>query len=106
MVTNRQRADKLAEVLAEAGVDPDVPGMCAGETDNQRPERFMLLERNSRNTPAFYITTHATAEAAGNYHYGQETNDYFIEALVDLDTGDRYEVEVRTVVTKIGPAGG
>jgi hypothetical protein len=97
------RRIRSAEVLEEAGVDPDIVG---GETeqwsDGWKPDRFLLLEHQHRGVQSYYLTTHRTAEAAGAYHYGQEyCMDYGIEVLVDLDTGDRYEVEQRFVATKL-----
>jgi hypothetical protein len=102
-----KRALKVAEILAAEGIDVDMPGIAAGEVGDDTParyDRFLLIERNQRNTPAYYITSHTTPERAGAYHWEQETVDYDIELLVDLDTGDRYEVELRYVATRLNPA--
>lgn len=77
---------------------------CAGELDEDGPklDRYLLVERNRLDTPLYYITSHKTPEGAGAYHWGQEYwADYDIRLLLDLDTGDRYEIEQKFIATKV-----
>jgi hypothetical protein len=101
------RRVRAVEVLTQEGLDADE---IAGETehleDGWKPDRYMLVEKNRRSTPPYYLTTHRTPEAAGAYHWGQEyCADYDIEVLVDLQTGDRYEVEQRFIARKVAGDG-
>lgn len=77
---------------------------CDGELEGAKPklDRYLLVERNLLNTPGYYVTSHRTPEAAGAYHWGQEfPADYEIRVLVDLETGDRYEVEQQFIARKL-----
>jgi hypothetical protein len=103
------RRIRATEVLAEEGHDLDeLEGEHVIERDEPltrpwRPRRFLLLEKNQRSEPPYYLGTFDSVEAAGAYHWGQEYYaDWAIELIVDLDTGDRYEVEQKFIATKIG----
>jgi hypothetical protein len=64
----------------------------------------VLIERNVRGSnPPHYITLHADPESAGRYHFGQEyQSDWSIVDIVNVVTGDVYDIEVRPVVTVTG----
>jgi hypothetical protein len=103
---NHDRTTALAEALAANDVHPS---LAKGEhLEGHRLDRYLLIEKNiAYDEPPHYVTTHATPEAAGAYHWGQEYYaDWEIAAVLDLDTGDRYEVEQRYIATKLVATGG
>ncbi|GGI08729.1 hypothetical protein GCM10011354_30550 [Egicoccus halophilus] len=51
---------------------------------------FVLVERN-RWHGSVYLSLHATVEAATDYHLGQESDEWVVERLVDLETGASFE---------------
>jgi hypothetical protein len=62
--------------------------------------RFMLVERNvGGDTPQHWLTCYDSAQEALDYHDSQEAaNDWVVEGLYDLDSGERLETETRTVI--------
>lgn len=69
-------------------------------TAEAEPRRYALVEDNRLSAPAHWITTFDSPEAAGTYHHEQEyAADWSINVLVDLDTGDEYDVDTVTRVT-------
>lgn len=104
MYVDEERFEALTRILAAEEIDAD---HVAGETDHDKPklDRYVLIERNLLGTPVYYLTTHATPEGAGAYHWGQEYYaDFEIRLLVDLDTGDRYDVQQTFVASKLPTA--
>lgn len=64
---------------------------------------FVLIERNVGGAaPAYWLSVHASPEAAAKAHYSQiAVVDWVIERLVDVLTGDEFEVTVNPVVRKV-----
>lgn len=49
-----------------------------------------------------WITIWASPEAAANYHVNQEyADDWDLAELVDIRTGDQFQIELKPVVTKV-----
>lgn len=78
------RQDRLRELLGKYFA-PDVDA----EELLDDPEQYALIEGYPVSTH-FSISTHGTKEGAGYYHAGQEDPGWFVEKLVDLDTGAEY----------------
>ena len=90
------REARIADVLV------DYPGAEVDDADDAL-RRFLLVERNLKDSPPFWVTTHDTPEEASAYHHGQEyAHDWQVETLVDLDTG-RHWVATETV-TRFTPS--
>lgn len=90
------RAGRYRRELDHWGIDVELApyGMC--EPQDIKPSgvagahhRWMLVERNLKSQPAYYVTLHATPDDAAAYHDGQEyADDWVIERLTDLDADD------------------
>lgn len=60
-------------------------------------KRFLLIERDDEGER--WATTHESPDDAASYHVNQENpEDWPIEALVDLDTGEMFRGEKRACV--------
>jgi hypothetical protein len=82
--------------LAVAGLnivgDTDETGQGAAiEALHAGDARYLLVESNvgrASHMQSHFLSVHATPDAAGDYHVGQEyREDWTIESLLDLDTG-------------------
>lgn len=112
----RYRTDDDGEQVPEALFDELVLQYGAGAHGDveddwvlDREAPFLLIERvveRFRDGHDYWLTSHPTAEAAAKYHDGQEySEDWQIEVLVHLPTGDRYQ-PVQTTTWTLESAGG
>ena len=63
--------------------------------------RFTLVEVAHHHDGRHFLSSHANPDDAARYHDEQEyAEDWLIVVLVDLDTGDSYSAETRTVFTR------
>ncbi len=67
------------------------------EEQEGRLRQFLLVEENQRNTPAYWATTWDSVADALAYHRDQEyAEDWMIDAVIDLDTGDEVPLTAGT----------
>lgn len=62
-------------------------------------DRFALVEKSrfDRDGDTYFLASFTTPEGAADYHDGQEwPEDWIIQRLIDLDTGDGFYPDVRT----------
>ena len=91
MNRNERMTEILGGRLIDHGCELDV-----------EPLRFMLIETSTCGGEA-WITTFDSVDLAAAYHDGQEYRpDWDIEALHDLDYGDRFEAVTTTHWRRIG----
>lgn len=65
-------------------------------------DRYALVERNTRDSGEYWITTFPVIQDAAEYHDGQEyPEDWIIEVLIDLATDERYDAEPQTRFRKV-----
>lgn len=75
-------------------------GINEGAADPGQP-RWLLVEANARGgSPSVYYTLHHSPDDAADYHLNQEyPDDWTVEALINLETGTRFDPEPTTVTT-------
>lgn len=84
------RADRFVEIIGLRSYDGD------GSRPDDKLGRYLLVEE-SRFDNSLYVTSHDALDLAGSYRDCQEEpEDWIVEALYDLDTGDRYYADVTT----------
>lgn len=87
-----------AELLADYIAEYEGRGPC-GDTFEDVAEgfaRFLLIEENVRG--GYWLTTHRSPDDALDYNRGQDyAADWTPDELVDLETGDRYQLRGTTV---------
>jgi hypothetical protein len=102
MNVRHQRYEALLKEWDGNFVDRDSVPMIAYDVD-WSTERFVLVEDSTYGN-GLYITVHATPSDAGDYHDNSEyPQDYNIQALIDLDTGEEYST-VTDFVTRLDVA--
>lgn len=83
----------MSKIVAE--VDPVGSKDDLGLSDIGDLLQFLLVERNvgaASDTQSHWFSTHESAQEAGKYNIEQEyAEEWNIEMLVDLDTGERFE---------------
>jgi len=95
---------RLAALVDEYG-DSGVP--CYTDRPVWNPDTpFLMVEKNRKSEPPYWLTMHRTADDAVDAHVNQEyAEDWELETLVDLRTGDTYDLEVRARAVPTGSAG-
>lgn len=75
-------------------------GTLASEAVSDGPDRYLLVETNVRGCePPRWYSTFDSALQAADYHINQEyADDWYAEALIDLDTGEVVHETVETTV--------
>lgn len=113
------RMDRFIEALKEYGIASlrTAYDRYVTETDELEMDRYLLVEGNvgpAADEQPCYLTTHKSPQDAATYHLGQEhAQGWCVEYLLDLDTGQCYEVEKTITFTAVpqevsadGPATG
>ena len=99
MTTQRQTA-KMARRLARIIEEHDGDTFEVANSTDGEPKRYALVEMNvAGSTPPYWVTTHDTPSDAAAYSINQEyASDWDIVSLTDLQTGERVQTTVATVV--------
>lgn len=59
---------------------------------------FILVQRNLKSSPTYWISSHSTLSDVAEYVVGEEyAEDWATETVVDISTGDVYDEGHRTV---------
>ena len=92
----RDRAhSRIQEVTEEIGGPEALQDRRAAFALRPGTQQYLLVERNSHGARGYWLSTHPWPESAGEYIVTQEYGeDWETVALVDLDTGGRFDVKV------------
>lgn len=98
----RRKLAKLVEALN--GYTDDASHVLDLSDSLTMNDRFLLVERSTRDD-RFWLTSHATVEDAGRYHMSDEyMEDWSIEVVIEIDTGEEFDVELEPHAKKRVPA--
>lgn len=94
------RLERFREV-----VNSHTLGDSASLPDDDEVQQFCMIEVNTRDLTAWISTYPDPAEAAREHDSQEYPGDFDIEALIDLDTGDRYVAVTTTTFVRPGEEG-